>query len=187
MISSARLSWLIWTLVALSVAFFPSRALALSPNDVPAPLRPWIRWVEERPAACPIIAEETVCVWPGVLELDLDDRGGSFRLEVRVDRELPVPLPGGEAAWPQEVTVPGNTVPIVLAVQGGPALTLPAGSHAIRGRFRWTSLPETLPIPRSIGLVKLRVRGTEVRNPKRDQNRLWLKADQSQEDRKSVV
>jgi hypothetical protein len=133
--------------------------------------------VEESPNACPIIGEEATCVWPSALQLDLDESGGRFRMQVTLDRRMVVPLPGSSAVWPLEVTVTGNTAAVVLAHEATPSVTLPAGTFEVRGLFRWNELPETLTIPARLALLEVRVGGKPVLKPRRDQNRLWLKAD----------
>lgn len=150
---------------------------ALEAHQVPEPLRPWVAWARDVPAACPTVGEDATCAWPGVLELALDERGGRFRLEVTLDRSEAVPLPGSTTWWPQEVSVAGNTVPIVLEKEGAPSLELPAGSHTVRGQFQWNQLPETLPVPARVALVELRIAGKTVPRPRRDATRIWLKAD----------
>lgn len=161
----------------LLLLFWGARAEALAPHQVPEPLRPWVAWAAEVPPACPTIGENATCVWPGALELDLDDDGGRFRLEVTLDRESDVPLPGSATRWPEEVSVIGNTVAVVLEKDGAPHLKLPPGSHTVRGRFTWQALPETLSIPASVALLELRLDGKLVARPRRDKGQVWLKAD----------
>jgi hypothetical protein len=150
---------------------------------VPAPLAPWVPWVlDAHPdLRCPLVGEARVCAWPGVLRLALDDRGGSFELRVHADRELDLPLPGDATLFPRDVSVDGR--PALLRRLGdAPALRLPAGEHLLRGSFRWPRLPESLPLPREIALVDLRLRGAKVARPHREAGGLlWLAAREAEE------
>jgi hypothetical protein len=174
-----RLRFLLCAVLLFLLSSASRNAAALEPNEVPDPLRPWIRWALESEPSCPVIGDSANCVWPGVLQLDLDESGGRFNLEVTVDRDGSVPLPGSDVLWPQEVNVGGGIVAVVLNKGGVPSLALPAGSHRVQGQFRWTTVPETLPVPEKVALVKLRLRGKPIASAKRDKDRIWLKADQS--------
>jgi hypothetical protein len=156
----------------------PARALA--PSEVPEPLRPWLPWVLEQlgDSVCPSVGAVPVCVWPGQLELELDERGGHFRLSVRVDRRARVELPGGDKQWPQGVQVDGGAG-VVMEEDGAPVVVLEAGQHAIEGRFAWQRLPETLLVPARIALLELRVGGQRVAQPRRDGERVWLKGERA--------
>jgi hypothetical protein len=155
-------------------------ARALEPSEVPEPLRPWLPWVLEQrgDSVCPSVGAAPVCVWPGRLELELDERGGRFRLSVRVDRRARVALPGGDAQWPQGVQVDGGAA-VVMEEGGAPVVALEAGQHALEGRFAWSRLPETLLVPARIALLELGVGGQRVAHPRRDGERLWLKGERA--------
>lgn len=157
-------------------------APVLAEPAIPKPLEPWVPWVlDSHPElACPLVGEARVCVWPGVLELELDDRGGRFELAVFADRELDLTLPGGAAFFPREVQVDGRAA-LLRRVGEVPALLLPRGEHRITGSFRWPRLPESLPVPREIALVDLRLRGERVSRPHRESGGLlWLQARESE-------
>jgi len=162
--------WLIWG----------SPAAALEPKDVPAPLQPWLPWVLEQAgeSVCPTLGEGPACVWPGRLELELNDAGGRFRLNVTLDRRGRVALPGGDKQWPQEVEA-DSAAAVVLEEGGAPAAMLTAGQHTLVGRFLWHRLPETLLVPARIALLELSVHGKRVAQPKRDGERVWLKGDKA--------
>lgn len=167
-------------LLALS-CLLPAAGLVAEPA-VPEPLEPWVPWVlEAHPdLACPLVGEARLCAWPGVLRLELDDRGGSFELRVFADRALDLPLPGDAALFPREVSLDGRPA-LLRRLDAVPALALPAGEHAVRGAFRWQRLPESLPLPREIAVVDLRLRGAQVARPHREPGGLlWLAAREAE-------
>jgi hypothetical protein len=171
--------WLSLISCAIGIAW-GARAGALEPQNVPAPLQPWVPWVLEQlgDSVCPKLEEQAVCVWPGRLELSLNDAGGRFQLSVQLDRRGHVVLPGGDKQWPQEVEVDGGAA-VVLEEGGAPVATLVAGQHTLEGRFLWRRLPETLLVPARIALLQLSVNGQGVAQPKRDGERVWLKGEQA--------
>src|SRR6185369_12335860 len=99
------------SLVSILVAG-AARAEPLRPEEVPAPLKPWVGWVlrgHER-ERCPAFPgqentdpDDRLCAWAGKLELVLDATGGHFRQEWEVIAESAVPLPGDGDRWPIEV------------------------------------------------------------------------------------
>ncbi|MBM4381627.1 MAG: hypothetical protein FJ086_20360, partial [Deltaproteobacteria bacterium] len=150
----------------------------LRPSDVPAPLKPWVDWAlhgHEEAALCPrqLGAEARTCTWPGVLELQLDDKGGRFTLKALAAREDWLALPGGDPHWPQDVKVDGKPA-VVTEDEGDPRLRLPPGEHSVTGSFSWSSLPEALPLPEDTGTVRLQLRGKAVPFPGREGGRVFL-------------
>lgn len=142
---------------------------------VPPVLDDWRPWVLEGSAqVCPLVQSgERACLWPGVLELNLDAQGGSFSQPVRVYKDGKLRLPGGsESSWPHEVTVNGQAQP-VLSENGNPVLLLMPGQARIEGRFRWSKLPEQLQIP-THDPVRLNLDGEFVPAPEREGESLWL-------------
>ena len=160
----------------------PSGAWAADEPYVPEALVPWVDWVlEARDAhACPVDHDgERVCAWPGRLRLSIDGEGGRFEQSWRLKLEDWVPLPGGGAQWPQQVSADGAPVPVVEH-EGRPAVRLAPGSHRLTGQFLWSRRPEVLPVPRSVGLVSLELDGRAVPAPRLDADgRLWLGGGQA--------
>jgi hypothetical protein len=148
-------------------------------RTVPDPLRPWADWAMYGHEAerCPFLNGDTGvrnCVWPSSLELTLDDRGGKFSQHFRVEAEGFAVLPGSDKRWPQEVRVDGKPAALIVD-QGSPAVLLAPGDHQATGLFVWDSLPESLPVPRSTGLLSITLRGTKVAFPQREEDgRIWL-------------
>ncbi len=166
-------------LVAALALSFGSSALAqppLAPEDVPAPLAPWVPWVLDGQTSygCTLVGAAYQCVWPGELSLALGDGGGTFELTLVADRDSSVALPGSAVHFPTDVTVDGTARPIA-DVGGGPSIRVGPGAHAIRGTFAWRALPEILEVPSTIARVALVLRGERVRSPRReDTGAVWL-------------
>ena len=156
-------------------------AAPLAAQDIPPPLRDWQGWVlHDVPGhACPFLANQAPggdsyrCAWPGRLELDADEDGGRFSLEVHVDAPSWVALPGDGRHWPQQVSL-GSRPATVLEHQGEPMLWLEPGDYRIQGALPWTSRPANLSVPESIGLVALSVDGAKVTRIERDGRQLTL-------------
>lgn len=173
----------LFAVFSMWLASTEARAQRLDPQDVPEPLKPWTHWVlhNQRHALCPSLpgatsegAPRTECAWPARLSLSLDDRGGKFEQRWRLHERGFVALPGSAQRWPQEVTVNGARA-VVVERDGGPAVQLDKGDHRVEGSFLWDSLPESVQIPHSTGLLSLTVRGAPVRYPNRDAGgQVWL-------------
>ncbi len=87
----------LWPLLLLSLALAPGATQAQSgTSQIPTVLEDWVPWVlrDHPELACPVLDKTRLCAWPGRLQLQADVDGGTFVLDVRVDRELDLPLPG---------------------------------------------------------------------------------------------
>jgi len=150
-------------------------AQPLPRRDVPAPLQTWIPWALDgaEESLCPVAGEGRVCLWPGRLLLELDAAGGRFAQDFTADRPLFAPIPGGERQWPQDVRLDGQPAPVVEDDER-PSVLLTPGSHRVEGRFRWSRLPDSLPLPGASALLDLTVSGKPVPFPRREQDGLLL-------------
>jgi hypothetical protein len=168
------------TLVLCAVLASPASAQQAD-VAIPDPLQDWIPWVlhGHEELACPLVQGARLCAWPGRLQLDLDEQGGRFELEVRADRELDLPLPGDTTRWPRAVRVDGAGG--LLSRSGEvPTVHLAPGTHTVTGSFRWRRLPESLAVPPQIALLTVRVRGEAVAHPRRQADgNLWLQGGQA--------
>ncbi len=156
-----------------------SGAQPVSERDLPPALRPWAGWVRDQipERACTAVHGSAVCVWPGRLDLRLGGTGGTFAFDAFADRPTNLRLPGGGPHWPLEVRLDGRPAPVIDG-EGGPTLRLEPGAHRVEGRFAWTHLPDTLPVPPRLALVDLTVEGRAVPLPRRDEAGLvWLRAE----------
>lgn len=154
----------------------------LPPAAVPEPLKPWSDWAvwHDKTHPCPAWTgspDRKPCAWPTALQLRLGEREGTFAFVIEMFAEQSVTLPGDGAYWPQTVQTGGKSLP-VIAVDGLPAVWLPAGRHAITGRFVWDRLPSALSIPPGLALIDLAVNGAPVAFPAlNEQGQLWLSGE----------
>ncbi len=161
-------------------------AAPLPKKDVPQDLADWIPWAlhDAGDLACPFFYNDAAarrCSWPSRLRIVAGSRGATFIQEVAVFRTLWIPLPGDAKHWPLDVRVGGKPMPVVTSGER-PGVRLTAGRHGISGAFAWSEMPESLPLPPSVGLVSLTVNGTEAPSPLLDDaGRLWLKQPSSAE------
>lgn len=152
---------------------------AISPEQVPAPLQPWIDWVleGEEQHQCPFIYNQATgyqCAWPTKLTLDLTDNGGRFRQQWQLYADSWVQLPGNQQHWPQRVTVNGEARPVSVD-NGRPRLKLPAGQYLIAGQWQWAQLPKNLMLNPASGLLALTINKKPTKSVELDENgRLWL-------------
>ena len=163
----------------LMAATGPLWAKPVDDTHIPPALRDWKAWVlyDETQYRCPYRYDGggRQCLWPGVLELELDEVGGRFAQDWETQGEAWAGLPGGAGHWPVQITVDGQVVPVTEA-GGRPRVRLAPGSHHIEGRFLWRALPQFLPIPPGTALVALGVLGTPVAEPVIDPpGRLWIR------------
>ncbi len=143
---------------------------------VPKDLMPWVPWLVDGMGEelCPKLGDKTICQWPANLRLDVDNQGAAFALNVMLDADGWVPLPGSAENWPLEVEVDRKAA-VVLAKDGLPATRLVRGQHQVSGRFHWTKAPETLPVPGAVAVVELAVKNRPVAFPRREEGgALWL-------------
>lgn len=147
--------------------------------QLPDALVSWVDWVlfDHTDRNCPFVynTKQRYCLWPTELELDISRQGGQFSQHWVTYQQTKLALPGDRRSWPQKVLV--NDVPAVVMDDGGqPYLLLDAGSYAIKGRFYWDAIPETVSIPENTGLITLRIAGKTVALPDIDeQGRVWLR------------
>jgi hypothetical protein len=155
-------------------------ASSASAQSVPPALQGWQEWVLHgyEQQTCPMLATPgdgngRECVWPGRLVLDAGKSGAHFRMQVHVDAESWVALPGSREAWPQDVQVDNGSA-VVLDRDGSPALRLAAGDYAVQGDLHWNERPARLHLPAAIALVDLTVDGVAIGQPERDGDSLTL-------------
>ncbi|MCY3007328.1 MAG: hypothetical protein NTV29_15300 [Planctomycetota bacterium] len=160
----------------------PSKAREASSDptqSVPEILKPWIPWVlwDERISESPSTyrnAGERIDYWPSQVEIQAEDRNGSWKVPVDVFRESWFPLPGGLEHWPQKVT-DGNQELVVVERGASAAVKLKPGKYVLQGLWEWNQMPQKIAVPQSYGWVRLQVRNEPVPNPNWDNaGQLWL-------------
>jgi hypothetical protein len=145
---------------------------------VPPALEPWRNWVlEAHPEqACPpdfSRADARQCVWVRRLDLAVSGNGGSFTLDAELFARGDVVLPGDAERWPAAVTVEGRPA-VVTAREQRPRLRLEPGRYRVTGSFAWGKLPDSIRVPRQLGLLRLAVDGEERLAPLLEGDVLWL-------------
>lgn len=166
-------------LLSFFLLSFSLQAKPLSKQEVPEALKPWVEWAlfGQEKQACPHAynnSQQVFCAWPSVLKLALDKKQGRFTQHWQVQAESWVSLPGNEQQWPHDVLVDGDKA-IVVSHAGYPSVKLSSGEHVISGNFIWESLPESLKIPSSSGLIHITRNGKSMDFPRINQNgQLWL-------------
>lgn len=163
-------------------------AFAATPSkEIPDALKPWEAWAtwDDTHRLCPTPysqSDKPICFWPSRMGVQVEKAGGKFDLVVTVFHDTWIPLPGNSDVWPVEVTAGGAAI-AVLEMNGAPAIKLGAGTVRIEGAFRWSEVPQRLPIPREIGILSVVIDGQPVAAPAWDaQGFLWLKRDGSTEE-----
>ncbi|MDR0247156.1 MAG: hypothetical protein LBI16_02005, partial [Burkholderiales bacterium] len=155
---------------------------SVEPTGAPPTLQVWSDWVryQQEFRQCPLIvgaagvsAEDFLCAWPGVLTLEVNDKGATFTQHWQVAAESWVPLPGDNRNWPQEVTVNGSPQPVLLH-GGAPALWLTVGDYNVRGRILWQERPQALTVPAMSALIALSIDGKPVQPLQREDDQLTL-------------
>ncbi|MEP6484857.1 MAG: hypothetical protein ABJB01_10430 [Rudaea sp.] len=151
-------------------------------DAVPPSLKDWRAWVLKDLdfRSCPVLGNQSpessdafVCAWPSRLTINATAEGATFSIRWQVDAPSWIPLPGDGTLWPQQVTVNNQRQPVVL-YQNAPALRLTAGAYEIAGRIPWRQRPQTLLVPRQIGLVSLNIDGKAVVPIQRNQDIVTL-------------
>jgi hypothetical protein len=173
-----------WLILLSTLLFAPlSQAKALTPEQVPEPLKPWIAWVlQDNPElACPFIynsVEQKRCSWPIRLTLDLHPMKGNFAITWKVYQDSWISLPGNNEHWPLNVSA-NNKTALVMDKDGVPSIKLTPGLYQISGEFFWDNLPDNLQIPADTGLISVQVNGRAITTPAIKDGQLWLKQSET--------
>lgn len=174
-----------WVFLVLLLFAVPMSALGQPEEEdagvatvIPPDLRPWVPWVlRDTPEQdCPRTwgRDETICLWPTWLDLEIDDQGARFAFGGLATAPGLVTLPGGAGQWPTGVTLGG--VPVsVLDQNGRPTVPLDQpGVFDVRGRIAWARLPESLALP-AVGRLSVSRDGETVEPRRAEDGGLWLR------------
>ncbi|MEC8011279.1 MAG: hypothetical protein VX185_10995 [Pseudomonadota bacterium] len=120
-------------------------------------LKPWEQWLHTQHPEWQCM-DTSNCVWPGYLQISLQEKQGEFQLWVSLESQGEVVLPGKDNLWPAGVMIESkNQSPKALTLgrssKGEPTAKLEAGHYKISGRFVWDELPESLPADESIAFI----------------------------------
>ena len=166
-----------------------STAQAAPPErQIPDALKPWEAWAtwDDEHRLCPTPysdAKKHLCFWPSRLGLQAAKR----RREVRSRRHRLSRDVGAAAGESRRVAARGEgewrAGRGARARRRNPSVRLAAGTVRLEGAFRWSEVPQRIPIPREIGILALVIDGQPVEAPVWDaQGFLWLKRDGSTEE-----
>ena len=155
------------------------QAAPITDKNIPDTLKPWVDWVlyNQDQHNCPAAYnnhQKRFCTWASRLKLNLNNTEGKFQQHWQVHDKAWIRLPGDSKYWPQSVMVDDRPA-IVLKKQGFPSVQLSSGSHTVRGLFAWDSLPESMTVPPSTGLLSITRNGQLLAFPRiNQQGQLWL-------------
>lgn len=132
-------------------------------KEIPEALEEWKDWATwgDLSASVPSVYNDVsrkLSVWPSALNLDVEDRAGSFSVNLEIYNETWVTLPGNRDAWPLEVSANDEEV-AVMAINNLPSIRLTSGQWNVRGVFRWSEMPQFLVIPTNVGILNLKRNG----------------------------
>ena len=171
---------------------------------LPEPLRVWKEWVlwDGSPHDLPHPYNDpntSLPAWPSTLTIDVTANTATWSMSVQTFRKTWLQLPGDSESWPRNVraSTPVNTpsttddnvtsstlidVPLVVLPRNGiPSVELDKGSYTITGEFQWTVTASKVAIPKTIGIVELKLEGSDVPFPNWDANgSLWLSRQQNE-------
>jgi hypothetical protein len=177
---------------SILAGLLPSAVEARPPTteELPAGLRDWQGWVlhDDATFGCPFLqgSDQRPCIWPGRLQLTLDEKGGSFSQALHAYREEWITLPGDLRRWPQAVKLDGRDALVVPHAER-PAIRVPAGDHTVSGSFLWDTLPEAIAVPTDVALLALTVRGKAVALPNRDADgKVFLQKESTAEEAENL-
>ena len=172
------MKYYIWLFALLTLT--PLYTYAISNEEIPEPLQPWVNWVLEDSAEhqCPFFyntAKTKYCAWPSQLKIDIQEQQGKFTSDWQVYNESYITLPGNPDHWPQDVSV-NNKPAIVIARNNKPVIRLKPGHYQIEGTFIWDSLPDSLMVPVQTGIISVSVLNKSIPYPIINKQHLWFKA-----------
>ncbi len=159
-------------------------------KQLPEELKGWVDWVTWDQDGVPSLYNNdkvSISNWSSELTLNVNEKDGNFRLPVTLFKKGRLQLPGDNAAWPLNVKVNGEEVPVIIN-GGKPEIILNEGAWDVEGNFKWSEMPQTINLPVTVGVLKLSRNGKELTNPSWDTNgRLWLKRTVKEETDKNFL
>jgi hypothetical protein len=182
MIKSPRLNRLEILSFVIALSLFAQTASELFAKEIPEALQPWKGWAtwDDAERVCPTPyydPKNHLCFWPSRLTLDVSANQSRFDLSVTVFGESWIPLPGGEGAWPMGVKANG-ILQAVVEHDSHPSVKLLPGTYHLEGSYHWRQIPQSILVPREIGILNLTLEGIQIESPDWDAaGILWFKRD----------
>ncbi len=134
-------------------------------NDkIPKVLQPWQAWVNWDNHQAPSLyfkESQKLYIWRNKLQLNINRGKGDFLQTITCFKDMWVDLPGDDTSWPQDVKV-DNDFAVVLSKNKKPSVKLIEGTHTISGNFVWTNQPKFILVPKSTGLIDLKINGRYI-------------------------
>lgn len=156
------------------------KAQTSNEKKLPAELLEWVDWATWDDMSSTVPSgyndrNKRMPVWSSSLNLAVNDTKAEFTFQITVYHASWVDLPGDRSAWPVSVLV--NDEPVaVMAKNATPSIYLKPGDWSVTGSFRWVEMPQSITLPKSIGILNLTRNGSAVEIPSWDTNgKLWLK------------
>ncbi len=86
-----------------------------------------------------------------------------------------------------DVNVDGKPAPVVEKNRT-PSVQLTKGKHKLTGKFSWTETPQKIAVPKTYGIIDLKVDRQSIAMPNwDDQGNVWLKRQQADDDGKDEI
>jgi hypothetical protein len=170
---------IVYAFLLILLSSITVQADPITDKQIPDTLKPWVEWVlyNQDQQNCPTAYNNNnrhFCAWASRLNLNLNNTEGEFKQHWQVHDTTWIRLPGNSKYWPQSVMV-DDKIAIVLNKGGFPSVELSAGSHTVSGLFAWDSLPESMTVPPSTGLLSITRNGQPLAFPRiNQQGQLWL-------------
>lgn len=168
-----------WVCLLWLTCFTSVVAAPIEQYEIPPVLEEWVPWVlhDEQGKLCPFYYkkfEHKRCSWPVKTSLDLNNNGGTFNQQYRLENDQWVTIVGRDDQWPTQVTVDGQ-IQTVIRQHKKPKIYLTEGEHTVSGELSWQKLPKTISVPADNGLLTLTVNGQTQAYPKINKNGVvWL-------------
>lgn len=142
-------------LVFLLTTIFCLPVLVLADDyNPPEPLRPWVSWVQEKNSSLFLCAEGR-CVWPSLIQYQVDETKVSFRIEARLLDDASLEIPMLKSQKPKALSVERNGQQLLSYHFEGETIRLSRGEYTVEGFFVTKACVDALPIPAGYGLYEI--------------------------------
>ena len=149
-------------------------------KQLPSVLEDWKDWAtwEQQSEKTPFVYNDRtkfIKSWSSELNLSVQETSASFTFQTTVHTPTWITLPGNREAWPINVLANNEPIP-VMANGNAPRIYLNEGTWNLSGAFRWDKMPQTLTLPKQVGILNLELAGKPIKAPTwNNSGKLWLK------------